>query len=63
MLDGAPGLITGDEVGDVVLRVPQLSVEVFLFSESKGTPDNIFTEFFKENIRSVDQLISRSVDQ
>ena len=41
MLDGAPGLITGDEVGDVVLRVPQLSVEVFLFSESKSTPDNI----------------------
>ena len=53
MFDLVPGLITGDEVGDVVLRVPQLSVEVFLFSKSKCTPDNIFTEFVMENIRSV----------
>ena len=53
MLDGVPGLITGDEVGYFVFRVPQLSVEVFLFSKSKCTPDNIFTEFVMENIRSV----------
>jgi len=54
MFDLVPGLITGDEVGYAALRIPKLSVEVFLFSKSKCTPDNIFTEFVMENIRSVD---------